>query len=184
MSKTLYGKAPVKFVAAKLPYARPSIQTGALKVECDRPTNIPITDKIDWDWACRQCGIKGIVRKTDPIYPQVLETLRAAKGQPAVLPEPSPSQKLWSDCCDQLNVKYPRKGTDEHARVLELFKSRTSELPEDNDPRKQLWNEACAELGIEKTKKGTPEYEAVLELYIAKSKQMQSQPDELGVFSN
>lgn len=164
------------------PYDRPS---GALKVSSDRSTDIPIIDGKDWNWACRELGMKGPVTKNDDDYKRVRSLFRAANGLSPVQESPNestslkiktPSMTLWVDCCKKLNIPFTRKGTPAYDQVMELFRSRVSELPEEElaDPKQKLWQECCKKLGFVRPKKGTSEHSIVLDLYIAESQKAES----------
>lgn len=172
---------------SKTPYDRPeselktpstSPMVGALKVSSDISTNLPIVDGKDWNWCCRQLGIDKPVTKRDDDYPRVRSLFRASNGLPPIQETPlvvkDPAIDLWADCCKLLGHKFAAKGTPAHSRVMQLFKSRVSELPvvEPTDPKQILWIKCCERLGHVRPKKDTPEYREVLNLYVSESNKL------------
>jgi hypothetical protein len=77
--------------------------------------------------------------------------------------KPTPS---WSDCCDELGIRFASKGSQEYNEVRELFDSyRNAGLSEDEIRSKEVWKKACAFYKYPFVKKGTPQYDRVLKMF-------------------
>lgn len=68
----------------------------------------------------------------------------------------------WSDCCDELGIRFASKGTKEYTEVKELFDNyRNSGLSPDEIKARAMWKQACEFYKLPYVTKGTPQYEKV-----------------------
>jgi hypothetical protein len=106
------------------------------------------------------------------------------------IPHDQRNKVIWQEVCDELKVKYPRKGTSQYVAVLAVYKDRCEKadayerkypLSEDkiaafsqDDQIKYLWRTSCYQAKIKPwdAKKGTIEYDKVKAIFDEKRDQL------------
>ena len=82
-------------------------------------------ERYDWNWACRQVGVK-FPSKGTPDYDRVMKVFRGANPLPAANEEELDDEtkerrSIWKECCAELGVKFCPKASESYEAVMALY---------------------------------------------------------------
>lgn len=92
----------------------------------------PSAEVHDWNWACRQHGVRFAPRGSKD-YERVMETYRDANpvvagSSESLSDEQKARRELWKQCSSELGIKFCAKGSDDYHRIMEIYAPRLDEL--------------------------------------------------------